>query len=562
MLTDAYVYKETPITTPLIQISMIAHLLATLTSSDHQRPALTYYVQGKREFSLSYGQLLGEIWAVRQTLQQTYAVRAGSRVGTLCGNCAEVIIFNLAAMSLGAIVVPLNPLESPSALAYIIEHSGLYLLAYNAGMQDKIAALTVYCAAVQVLPIEALTCPATAQPFAASPDVWDTQLAHMAPAVLLYTSGTTGRPKGVTLSHYNLLINAEALKRVHRLDENPVHMCVLPLFHANAWGFSQIGSFYAGIHLILHDSFPIFSFWENVRQERVNICSLIPEFIRLLSRRPAHRETLPDLRYVVSAAAPLAGALAKEFYEKTGIPIHQGYGLSESTNFACTIPFDIAGDRYQTVMHGHPTPSVGTPVYGSQLAVVDHDGQPIAAGVVGEIVILGHANMLGYWQNPAATQAALGDGYLRSGDLGYYLTFEEGDYFFVVGRIKEIIVRAGENISPSAIERELAALQALGEFAVVGFPNDATGEEVGMYLCIPAPLTIVPEMLGVLYDIPFFRRPKVVVLEDAPIPRTSTGKIQRSRLKSAFGDFHSKTFRDGSIVISERRGANAAHSPS
>lgn len=553
MFTEAHVYDDTPIQSPLVHTNTVSRLLACLTTLDQQLPALTYYYQGEYQYSLNYGQFFCEVLCLRQRLQAMFHVQPGERIGVCCWNCPEVVLFDLAILSLGAILVPLNPEESFDFIHYVVEHSGLRLFVHNSALLERVQSFSLEKWGVHTQEIEALCTPSCASCSSLDLSELSAEMSHLTPALLLYTSGTTGRPKGVTLSHYNLLINAEALTRVHQLRLNRTHMCILPLFHANALGFSLITSYYAGIHLVLNDAFPAFSFWEIIRREQVNICSVVPEIVKTLSRhpRPVRRETLPHLRYLVSAAAPLAVEVARDFYEKTAIPLHQGYGLSENTNFATTLPYDITESEYKAVMHGHPTPSIGTELYGSSVCIVNAQGERVGPGISGEIVIQGHSNMSGYWQDATATQETLGKGYLRTGDQGYYLTYERGNYFFITGRFKEILLRSGQNISPLEVERELAFLEEIGDFAVVGFPHQHMGEEVGLYVSMSVVSPIVAQRFDSLAEVPFFKRPKVIVLGKMPVPRTNTGKIRRNLLKPYFHKYRNRIFSSDQTVIIE-----------
>lgn len=549
MFEEAYLYHGTPISSPLIAKNTIPQVLAALSNLDQQLPALTYYEQGEFQYSLNYGQFLAAILQTRQILQQTFQIHPGARIGVLCKNCPEVVVFNLAALSLAAILVPLNPHESLNSLHYIIRHSEINLLVYNRELFDKSGLQSSLKTGIRSQAIEEICSPTAAPTVPVSCQDWPDSASHMEPAVLLYTSGTTQGPRGVILSHYNLLINAEALSRVHRLDINKTHMCVLPLFHTNAFGFSMLASYYAGIHLVLNDAFSLFAFWNTLRQERVNICSIVPEIVRVLCQRPVRKETLPHLRYFVSAAAPLSVEIAKQFYEKTAISIHQGYGLSESTNFATTLPYDISQEEYNAVMHMQAQPSIGTALYGTEVAVVNQAGEKVPAGVTGEIVLQGHSNMSGYWRDPDATQKTLSDGFLRTGDLGFYLLHDKKKYFFISGRIKEIILRCGQNISPLEVERELLYLRELGDFAVVGFQHEQMGEEVGLYINTAVPDLITPGCFDPIAGMPFFKRPKVVIIGSTLIPRTSTGKVRRSLLKNFFSAYYNWKFSNDRVVL-------------
>ncbi len=549
MFTEASMYDERGIISPLFSRNTVPRLLKNLCALDQHLPALTYYSQGERQYSLCYGQFLGQILHLRNILLETFRVQPGERIGTLCWNCPEVVICNIAALSIGATLVPLNPEESSSAIQYIVQHSGLRLLMHNTTLSEKVLALSLKERDIHTQAIEDLSCPSKAPFSAVDAQSWADAISHMAPAVLLYTSGTTGRPKGVTLSHYNLLMNAEALTRVHKLHANRTHMCVLPLFHANAFGFSLLASYYAGIHLVLNDGLPLFDFWQILRQEKVNICSVVPEILKTLCQRAAGQETLSDLRYLVSAAAPLSVETVRTFYEKTAIPVHQGYGLSESTNFATTLPYEITQEQYIEVMHNQPTPSIGTALYGSEVAIINAQGEKVGPDTPGEIVIQGHSNMSGYWKDRDATEETLGSGYLRTGDQGYYRAYESGNYFFITGRLKEIILRNGQNISPLEIERELTCLAEIGDFAVVGFPHQQVGEEIGLYIYRSQAFLNLSERFNSIAEVPFFKRPKVIVVGNIPVPRTNTGKIRRNSLRHYFSAYSTRIFSTDPVII-------------
>src|SRR5262249_6016288 len=272
----------------------------------------------------------------------------------ISSNCPEAFAAHLAIMSLGAITVPVNNVESERVLKLIVEQVSPCAVLTGRRVEPNLEA--VRGRKVFRLPSLPIT---EAQ---SKPESWPwpcEQVAPDDPAVILFTSGTTSSPKGVCLSHYNLLVNAEGLAKTHNLAVNRNHLCILPLFHANAFGYSMIGSVYSGVHVVLCDGLPGESIWSIMRNERIDILSAVPEILRVLSQIPVPRQTLRDLKYVVSAAAPLSKGVAREFRAKTGIDIHQGYGLSECVNFAATIPWDVTAENLERLMQHWSVTSIG-----------------------------------------------------------------------------------------------------------------------------------------------------------------------------------------------------------
>lgn len=505
-------------------------------------PALTWYEADQPALALSYEALSSQIRAMAFWLSQELGVQSGDRVVVLSGNCPETFTAHLALMSLGAITVPVSNQESLRVLQLIVDKVQARLVVTGRDVSQELAEVEV-CKkqALPVMPLLAEEVPANF--------VWPAEtVLPDDPAVILFTSGTTSAPKGVCLSHYNLLVNAEGLCRVHALSVHHVHMCILPLFHANAFGFSMVASLYAGNHVVLCAGFPGASLWTILREQHVNVVSLVPEIIRVLCHLPFEHGALPDLKYVVSAAAPLPKVVALEFMSKTGIAIHQGYGLSECVNFAATIPWDVSESNMQRAVTAWPVPSIGPALFGCELAIRRADGSLAAAEEEGEIVVSGHTVMLGYWGAEEATQAALGNGALRTGDLGFFSVINGEHYFFVTGRMKEIIIRYGENLSPLSIEAELNELRNIGRFAVTGFANEAAGEEIGLYLLAAQTPVHEQQAMEIISRCPERYRPRVILFGQTSIPATPTGKVKRSLLAQRFQPYAKRSFGSQPIV--------------
>jgi long-chain acyl-CoA synthetase len=506
---------------PLTTRSTVPTTLRWLGSIDTTPAALTWYRGGECAGGWSRGQLLAAVAASQTRLRTAIGLAPGDRVVLHSTNRPEFVATALAVMAAGAIVVPVPPDESAARIRYIAAHSGA-----KAVLSERDGD---FGAPRHHLPD---LCPPPGEGPGEPPE-WDA-VPPDAPAVLLYTSGTTGSPKGVTLSHRNLMVNAEGLRRAHDLRELSAHVCVLPLHHANAFGFSMVSTLYTGGHLVLNDSFPLLAIRRVINDERADVISVVPQILQLWLRRPIRSEDVPSLRFVVSAAAPLSVDLARRFHAATGLRIHQGYGLSECTNFATCVPHDVTASEYERAMHAEPVPSIGVELFGCRCDIVDAAGNPLSEGVTGEIAVRGDNVMSGYWRDSATTDAALPDGRLRTGDRGYWRTLGGRRYFFITGRIKELIIRAGTNISPREIEDELRLPY---DHAVVGFPHESVGEEVGLYVADPLTRHAQASLREALKEVPFFRRPKVVVFGGGSVPRTATGKVRRGVLAAHFAPY-------------------------
>ena len=374
-------------------------------------------------------------------------------------------------------------------------------------------------------------------------------------AIVLYTSGTTGNPKGVALGQGSLLANAWSMALNFRFEDE-TQLAVLPLYHAHALGFGLMTTLTTGGHLVFMERFDPFAWGEVLRVESVTLTSVVPTLLQPLLQIGVRADKIPTLRAILVSSAPLTASLARAFEEKTKLRLLQGWGLSEYTNFACCLPVDLAEEERRRLLYGGELTCIGSPLPGTEVKVVGADGATLPADQRGELCVRGHSTMLSYFRDEGATAATLGeDGWLRTGDEGFFQQAGEspgsaggpqasagGPAFFITGRIKETIIRDGDKFSPLAIERrivtELPELE--GRLVALGFPHDVHGEEIGLY--------IEHEELGdelrarltkVVGEMPLDARPKIILYGTTPIPRTHTGKIQRRKLHAAFAPFRS-----------------------
>ena len=527
----------------LIDRTTLPRVFADLMTFDRNTPALTWYDGDARSLHLDYRELVLQVSLMARWLFFSCGLRRGDRLIIISSNCPEAFVAHLASMSLGAITVPVNNVESERVLRLIVEQVSPRAIVIGRRVgPDLQTAQGCKSSQLPILPLAEM-------PDKSEPWLWPCEkVAPDDPAVILFTSGTTSSPKGVCLSHYNLMVNAEGLARTHNLAVHRNHMCILPLFHANAFGYSMVGSVYSGSHVVLCDGFPGNSIWSFLRDERIDILSAVPEILKILSQISVPRQALPDLKYVVSAAAPLSKGVAREFCTKTAIDIHQGYGLSECVNFAATIPWNISADSLGRLMQHWTTTSIGPALFGCEMGIRRQDGTPANEEEEGEIVVSGHTVMLGYWGAEGATGAALGAGYLSTGDLGFFALVEGDPHFFVTGRKKEVVIRYGENISPFSIEAELEGIRQIGPFAVAGFANEAAGEEIGLYIVASSNPVNHKRALDALRACSERYRPRVIIFGQEPVPATPTGKIKRAVLAQKFQQYARRSFGSAPII--------------
>jgi long-chain acyl-CoA synthetase len=526
----------TNIDTPaLTRFANVSDLLEALAHLPPERPALTLYQGRARVGHQSYGDLLAAVRRYVRRLRDELGVRPGDRVAILSPNRLEVPALLLAAMQLGAAVVPLNPTALPGDWDYILAHSEARLVF---GTRALLARL---------VRAPEMACPFEDELVAASRGEGAAELPASGDgdqmAIVLYTSGTTGNPKGVALAQRSLLANAWSMAVNFRFGQGTeTQLAVLPLYHAHALGFGLMTTLTTGGHLVFTETFDPFSWAEILRVEGVTLTSVVPTLLKpLLQLGGIGQENVPSLRAVLVSSAPLSATMVRQFEEKTALRLLQGWGLSEYTNFACCLPVDLADDERRRLLTEDEMTSMGSPLPGTEVKVVGLDGATLPAGERGELCVRGPSTMLSYYRDPAATAATLGpDGWLRTGDEGLFKEQGGRRYFYVTGRLKEIIIRDGDKFSPLAIERRLlgGAPELEGRLVVLGFPHDVHGEEIGVYLeSDDLGDELRARVVTAVSSLPLDARPKVVLHGGRPIPRTHTGKVQRRKLHDVFTAF-------------------------
>jgi len=443
----------------------------------------------------------------------------GDRVGIMLPNVAAFAVAYYGILLAGGAAVPINPLLMEGEVAHYLGNSGAkILLAWHdvpgqpaAGAADAGAELIVV-----------------------DPSTWDATLAAVdrpielveraddATAVILYTSGTTGKPKGAELTHANLRRNADAFGS-ERLDLTPhdVLLGCLPLFHTFGQTCVLNAAIFTGACMRLISRFDAATALDVIARDRVTVFLGVPTmYTAMLAAADGKDFDVSSLRLCVSGGAALPVEVLTSFEKVFGCPIIEGYGLSETSPVACFNP----SERLRKVG------SVGIPIEGVEMRIVDDDWSGLGVGEVGEIAIRGHNVMKGYWGMPGATAEVMSaDGWFRTGDLG---RVDEDGYFYVVDRKKSLIIRGGLNVYPREIEEVLFEHPAVVEAAVVGVPHNSLGEEVGAAIVLAAGATTGPEEIRdfVKSRLAAYKYPRQVwIVED--LPKGPTGKILRREVK-------------------------------
>jgi long-chain acyl-CoA synthetase len=444
-------------------------------------------------------------------------VGPGDRVGIMLPNVPYFALVYYGILRAGGVVVPMNVLLKGREVTFYLRDSGARILFAWHGFAEA-AQTGAREAGTELVLVE----PGGFEQLvgAAEPVREVADRAGGDTAVILYTSGTTGTPKGAELTHDSLGRNAEVACALFDLGEDAVILGALPLFHSFGQTCGLNACIRAAATLTLLPRFDPAKALEVIRRDRVSVFEGVPTMYNaMLHDEHAGDADTSTLRVCASGGAAMPGEVLRAFEERFGCEILEGYGLSETSPIAS---FNHP-DRERKVG------SIGTPIAGVEMKVVDDDGHDVPAGEVGEIVIRGHNVMKGYWRNDEATREAIRDGWFSSGDMA---KVDDDGYFFIVDRKKDLIIRGGYNVYPREIEEVMYEHPAVAEAAVVGVPHDELGEEIAAFVALKPGQDAEPAELQafVKEQVAAYKYPRQVYLVDE-LPKGPTGKILKREIK-------------------------------
>src|ERR1700728_388715 len=459
-------------------------------------------------------------------------IRSQVRVAILSKNTPAFFDLWFGAAKADAVLVPVNSRLAPPEVAYVVEDAGAELLFVGAEFYPLVEKVAGEMKSVRR--IIALDGPhASWTSFSdwlatnsdADPDI---EIAPSHCAIQMYTSGTTGLPKGAQLSHANLLtLLPGALRQFGHWHDNDVNLVCMPLFHIGGSGWALIG-FYCGIETVLMRDPDPAAILRLLPEFRITTAFLVPALILFLLQVPHCAATdFSSLELVVYGASPAPLDLVRKAVKVFGCGLAQVYGLTETTGAITYLGPEEHDEGAQERLK-----SCGKAMTGVELRVVDAAGKDVATGDVGEVICRSPQTMLGYWKQDDATSRTIRDGWFHSGDAGY---LDEAGYLYIYDRVKDMIISGGENIYPAEVESALFGHPAVADVAVIGVPDDKWGEAVKAFVVKRPGTDATPEELIVFARerIAGYKVPRTIDFVDA-LPRNPTGKILKRELRKPY----------------------------
>ena len=486
-----------------------------------EQPDAPYLIAPETGRTLTYGKLKQDSEALgRYLLGQGLA--KDDKVALMLHNSYQAARLFIGVMHAGFTVSPLNLLSQRSQLAYVLEHSDTRLVftsrEFFEPLNEVLEKLDQRIELVVIDPDAESIFDADARLHVSLPPVVDHD-----EAMLMYTSGTTGKPKGCVLSHRSVIAGGEYTSAAHGLTRDDRVLCAMPLYHINGQIVTAVAPLVHGGSVVMPHRFSASSYWELVSRYRCTWINVVPTMIAYLLNGPDPREkgrAVSQVKFCRSASAPLPPDLHRAFEKKFGIGIIETFGMTE-TNAPCfTNPLDPARRKI-----GSPGPA-----YGNEAKIIDPaTGITLPPGVAGEIMVRGDNVMTRYYKDPENTAKTLEpDGWMHTGDVGY---LDGEGFLFVTGRIKEIIIKGGENIAPREIDEALLRHPAVLEAAAVGIPDPNYGQEIMACVVLKPGHRCTVEDLAAFSrrELGPYKAPKIIKLVTG-LPKGPSGKVQRLKL--------------------------------
>jgi acyl-CoA synthetase (AMP-forming)/AMP-acid ligase II len=468
---------------------------------------------------VTYDQLRRQVESLAARLNQ-FGLGRGDRIAMALPNGLETIVSFLAASTVGT-AAPLNPAYTLDEFKFYLADTGARALIVPPTDSHEARA----AAGDQVLVIEAALdsngqVHLSSAQNAGAPRIRDYPNPDDT-ALILHTSGTTSRPKRVPLSHANVMTSARNVAETYQLTAEDVSLCVMPLFHVHGLVASTFGTLFTGGTVVVPPRFNPLSFWSTVRDHRVSWYSAVPTIHQVLLARTkagARPSGAEHLRFIRSCSAALPPQMMADVEERFGAPMLEAYGMTEAAHQMASNPLPPSARKPGSVGYGTAV----------SITILNKAGDLLPAGATGEVAIKGPNVFSGYEGNAEANAASFSNGWFRTGDQGY---LDHEGYLTLVGRIKELINRGGEKISPREIDEALLSHAAVAEAVCFGIEDRVYGEAVAAAVVLSSSATEAELIAHCRSSLAEFKCPKVIYIVEA-IPRTATGKIQRRNVAS------------------------------
>jgi len=485
-------------------------------------PERVFLIAPESGESLDFARLKSAVDNVGQQLDRL-ELPQGAKVAFLLNNGYWTLRLFLGVMASNRVIVPLNAVAGTVQLVHVLDHSDSEVVFVGPEYRDKLAEIMAQIErpirvieTTDVGPEWPEGGTAVASPPLPMPD--DT-------ALLLYTSGSTGLPKGAVLSHRAVTSGGRNVTEGHQLQPEDRALCVLPVYHINGAMVTVLAPLYSGSSVVMPRRFSATDYWNLVAEHRCTWSSIVPTIIKYLLDRAAQEpfefgndERLAAFRFARSASAPLAAVTLEQWEQTFKVPMIETLGLTETAGTVASNPLPPAARK---------PGSVGLP-YGNEIQIVDDKGNECAPQVIGELVIRGSNLLDHYYKNPQATRESIRDGWFFTGDLGRK---DEDGYIFITGRSKELIIRGGENIAPREIDDVLYKHEAILEAAAVGVDDENYGQEVVACVVVRDGYQCSEEELKSFCEagVGKYKAPKTIYFFD-DLPKGPSGKILRLKL--------------------------------
>ncbi len=499
-----------------------SHLVALAEKNPKKVALVATDEKGTITEEITYADLLGKVEAAAGELKEL-GLQKGDRIALAFRNSPALLIWSWAAWAMGIVTVPMDTKrDTPELYEYKINLNKAKVLILERGIQT------------QKLPGVRIKVHTEFKEASDSKVAWEKGLSHQ--ALVLFTSGTTGHPKGAMLSLENLIVNADGIREWLRITEKDTFLVNLPLHHINSTTFC-LSVLLAGGTIAIPPNYSNSHFWQQMAKTGATISSIVQSIVFDQLHRKEEFKQLKDkvkLHRIQIGSAPVLSQSVQEFQKEFGIRLYQGYGQTETSLRVTGVPMDISDELYERLVEEN---SIGEPMAWADLQVSDEEGKLLGEGEEGELVVKGPAVMEGY----LGREPAFRDGYFLTGDIGAYKVIEGRKYFYLKGRKREIIIKGGINISPVAVENALKRISDdIEQVHVVPVVDERYGEEPGAVISwkegIDEERAKRQLKTALLLGSPYlsaYETPKYITsLPVKDLPMTSTGKVQRSVLKS------------------------------